>query len=82
MGAIAAEPIFTGRLALLPLRAEHAEEMAAALADPDLHAFVGGEPLGPQALRSRYERWVAGSPDPRESCNWVRRRTQPLPSGT
>jgi RimJ/RimL family protein N-acetyltransferase len=72
MSPIAAEPIRTGRLTLLPLRVEHAEEMAAALADPDLHAFIGGAPLSPPDLRARYERLVAGSPDPAVSwCNWV-----------
>jgi hypothetical protein len=64
MSAIAAEPILTDRLTLLPLRVEHAEEMAAVLADPDLHAFIGGAPLGPQDLRARYERLVAGPPTP------------------
>jgi RimJ/RimL family protein N-acetyltransferase len=72
MSAITAEPIRTSRLTLLPLRAGHAGEMAAALADPDLHAFIGGAPLSPQDLRARYERLVAGSPDPAVSwCNWV-----------
>ncbi|WP_328299814.1 GNAT family N-acetyltransferase [Streptomyces sp. NBC_00435] len=62
----------TDRLTLLPLRAAHAEEMAAVLGDPDLHGFIGGTPLTPQALRTRYERLVAGSPDPAVSwCNWV-----------
>jgi RimJ/RimL family protein N-acetyltransferase len=72
MSAITAEPIHTDRLTLLPLQAGHAGEMAAALADPDLHAFIGGAPLSPQDLRARYERLVAGSPDPAVSwCNWV-----------
>jgi len=72
MSAITAEPIHTDRLTLLLLRAGHAGEMAAALADPDLHAFIGGAPLSPQDLRARYERLVAGSPDPAVSwCNWV-----------
>jgi RimJ/RimL family protein N-acetyltransferase len=72
MRAITAEPIRTDRLSLLPLRVEHAGEVAAALADPDLHTFIGGAPLGPQDLRARYERLVAGSPDPAVSwCNWV-----------
>jgi RimJ/RimL family protein N-acetyltransferase len=72
MSAIAAEPIRTSRLALLPLRAEHAAEMAAALADPGLHAFIGGAPLSPQDMRTRYEHLAAGSPDPAVSwCNWV-----------
>jgi RimJ/RimL family protein N-acetyltransferase len=72
MSAIVAEPVSTCRLTLLPVRAEHAGEMAAVLADPDLYAFTGGSPPTPQALRSRYERWIAGSPDPAVSwCNWV-----------
>jgi RimJ/RimL family protein N-acetyltransferase len=75
---VVAEPIFTRRLALLPLRAEHAAEMAAVLADPELHAFIGGAPLTWPALRSRYERLVAGSPDPAVSwCNWVIRLRDP-----
>lgn len=66
------EPIPTARLNLLPLGVEHAEEMAAVLADPALHTFIGGGPATPAALRARYERLVAGSPDPAESwCNWV-----------
>jgi hypothetical protein len=64
MSAITAEAIRTDRLTLLPLRAGHAGEMAAALADPDLHAFIGGAPLSPRDLRARYECLVAGSPDP------------------
>jgi RimJ/RimL family protein N-acetyltransferase len=72
MSAIVAEPIPARRLTLLPIRAGHAEEMAAVLADSDLYAFTGGSPPAPQALRSRYERLIAGSPDPSVSwCNWV-----------
>ncbi|WP_214412096.1 GNAT family N-acetyltransferase [Sphaerisporangium fuscum] len=64
--------IRTDRLELLPLLVEHAEEMAEVLCDPALHTFIGGTPATPQALRSRYERLVAGSPDPAVSwCNWV-----------
>lgn len=64
--------IDTGRLTLLPLRVDHAEEMAGVLADPELHAFTGGAPDTAQSLRARYERQVAGSPDPAVSwCNWV-----------
>jgi RimJ/RimL family protein N-acetyltransferase/8-oxo-dGTP pyrophosphatase MutT (NUDIX family) len=78
MNRIVAEPISTGRLALLPLRVEHAEEMAAVLADPDLHTFMGGAPLSPRDLRARYEGWAAGSPDPAVSwCNWVIRLRDP-----
>ena len=64
--------ISTERLDLLPLRVEHAAEMAEVLADPALHTFIGGAPLPPEALLARYERLVAGSPDPAERwLNWV-----------
>ncbi|NGY66457.1 GNAT family N-acetyltransferase [Lentzea sp. NEAU-D13] len=64
--------ISTNRLDLLPLRPEHAAEMAEVLSDPALHAFIGGAPLEPQALRARYERLTAGSPDPAQHwLNWV-----------
>jgi RimJ/RimL family protein N-acetyltransferase len=64
--------ITTARLDLLPLAVEHAAEMAAVLGDPGLHRFIGGTPDTPDALRSRYERLVAGAPDPAVSwCNWV-----------
>jgi RimJ/RimL family protein N-acetyltransferase len=66
------EVIHTERLDLLPLRVEYAEEMAAALSDPALHTFIGGAPDTPEALRSRYQRMVVGSPDPAVSWhNWV-----------
>ncbi|MBC2907814.1 GNAT family N-acetyltransferase [Streptomyces cupreus] len=68
------EPLRTPRLDLVPLRVEHAGEMAAVLSDPALHTFIGGSPATPEALRARYERLVAGSPDPEVSwCNWVLR---------
>ncbi|MFC9426166.1 GNAT family N-acetyltransferase [Streptomyces sp. NPDC056987] len=64
--------IETPRLTLLPLCVEHAEEMAGVLADPALHAFIGGRPSTAEELRRRYTRLVAGSPDPAFSwCNWV-----------
>ncbi|MFD7244129.1 GNAT family N-acetyltransferase [Streptomyces massasporeus] len=72
MSALATQVISTERLDLLPLHVEHAEEMAAVLADPALHTFIGGAPDTPQALRSRYQRMTAGSPDPAVSwLNWV-----------
>lgn len=72
MTLLSPEPIHTERLTLLPLRVEHAEEMAAVLSDPALHTYIGGEPATPAALRTRYERLVAGSPDPAVAwCNWV-----------
>ncbi|MCC2276758.1 GNAT family N-acetyltransferase [Streptomyces sp. ET3-23] len=61
------ETIRTDRLTLLPLQAGHAEEMATVLSDPDLHTFTGSTPETAQALRARYERWAAGSPDPAAS---------------
>ena len=72
MSGITAEIIPARQLTLVPLRAEHAAEMAAVLADPGLYTFTGGSPPTPQELRERYERWVAGSPDPAVTwCNWV-----------
>ncbi|MDV9177590.1 GNAT family N-acetyltransferase [Streptomyces sp. W16] len=67
------ELIATARLDLIPLSAAHAEEMATVLSSPALHTFTGGEPLPPDALRTRYEGLVAGSPDPSSAvwCNWV-----------
>jgi RimJ/RimL family protein N-acetyltransferase len=72
VSVIAAQPVSASRLTLVPLAAEHADEMAAVLADPDLYTFTGGSPPTRQELRARYERWAAGSPDPAVSwCNWV-----------
>ncbi|MCJ1676740.1 GNAT family N-acetyltransferase [Streptomyces sp. APSN-46.1] len=62
----------TGRLDLIPLAAGHADEMALVLSDPALYAFTGGAPLPPDALRARYARLAAGSPDPAVLWrNWV-----------
>lgn len=72
MRAIIAELIPANCLTLVPLRVEHAGEMAAVLSDPDLYTFTGGSPPTVQELRTRYERWIVGSPDPAEFwCNWV-----------
>lgn len=72
MSTIADQTITTRRLDLLPLLVEHAEQMAAVLSDPALHTFTGGTPETPQALRARYQRMTAGSPDPAVSwLNWV-----------
>ncbi|MDO0914740.1 GNAT family N-acetyltransferase [Streptomyces sp. DT2A-34] len=71
---VPAEPLTTARLDLLPLRVEHAEEMAVVLSDPALHTYIGGTPHSPGELRARYERLVAGCPAPGVSwCNWVLR---------
>lgn len=72
MPPVTIAPFATHRLDLLPLAVEHAAEMAVVLADPALHAFIGGEPLDEDALRARYARLAAGSPDPAVSwLNWV-----------
>ncbi|MCP3801736.1 GNAT family N-acetyltransferase [Allokutzneria sp. A3M-2-11 16] len=62
-------PLSTERLDLVPLRVEHAEEMAEVLSDPTLHEFIGGEPATVEQLRRRYEKQAAGSPDP--AVTWV-----------
>ncbi|MFI0773782.1 GNAT family N-acetyltransferase [Streptomyces sp. NPDC021212] len=69
---VRAAVIPAARLELRPLLPEHAPEMAEVLSDPALHTFTGGAPLAPAALRARYERLHAGSPDPEVVwCNWV-----------
>jgi RimJ/RimL family protein N-acetyltransferase len=73
------------RLVLEPLRPEHADELAPVLDDVTLHRFIGGEPLGLEALRARFERQVRGrSPDGRDLwLNWVvRERATGRPVGT
>ncbi|MFJ3640554.1 GNAT family N-acetyltransferase [Streptomyces sp. NPDC090108] len=72
MSRVVADVIATGRLDLLPLLVEHADDMAEVLSDPALHTFIGGVPETRHALRARYERLTAGSPDPGVSwLNWV-----------
>ncbi len=72
--AVRPVPLASRRLDLLPLGVEHADEMAVVLADPGLHTFTGGAPLTAGALRVRYARLAAGSPDPATVwCNWVLR---------
>lgn len=84
MSTIGAEAISTRRLDLLPLLVGHAEEMASVLSDPALHTFTGGTPDTLQALRSRYQRMTAGSPDPAVLwLNWViRLRDESCLTGT
>ncbi|WP_404870785.1 GNAT family N-acetyltransferase [Kitasatospora griseola] len=71
-------------MTVLPLQAAHADEMATVLSDPGLHTFIGGAPDTAPNLRTRYERWAAGSPDPAESwCNWaIRLRDEACLIGT
>ncbi|MFB7913940.1 GNAT family N-acetyltransferase [Streptomyces sp. NPDC056061] len=67
-------PFATLRLDALPLRPAHADEMAAVLGDPALYTYTGGAPEPVDALRARYERQTAGSPDPGVRWwNWVLR---------
>ncbi|MFC5830589.1 GNAT family N-acetyltransferase [Nonomuraea insulae] len=66
------DTIETPALVLLPLRAEHAEEMAVVLSDPALHRFTGGAPLTAQELALRYERLVSGPPGWRNWVIWLR----------
>ncbi|MEU6929537.1 GNAT family N-acetyltransferase [Streptomyces sp. NPDC046374] len=71
---VTAVPLRTARLDLEPLRLGHAPEMAEALADPALHAFIGGAPLSEPELRARYARMLAGPTEPGTAwCNWVLR---------
>ncbi|WP_328905157.1 GNAT family N-acetyltransferase [Streptomyces sp. NBC_00234] len=66
------EPFSTPRLDALPLDTAYADEMATVLADPALHTYTGGAPEDAGALRARYARQLAGSPDPAERWwNWV-----------
>lgn len=78
MTAIAAEPVTTRRLTLVPLSPGHAGEMAAVLADPGLYTFTGGSPPTREELRTIYDRWATGSPDPTLTwCNWVIQLREP-----
>ncbi|WP_329279540.1 GNAT family N-acetyltransferase [Streptomyces sp. NBC_00691] len=81
---VTARTVRTSRLDLVPLAVAHAEEMARVLADPALHAFIGGAPSALPELRARYERLVAGSPDPAAVWgNWVvRLRAEDRLTGT
>lgn len=84
MAPVTARLIRTARLDLRPLRVADAAEMTGVLADPALYAFTGGAPPTVAELRSRYQRWLAGAPDPAVSwCNWViRLRTEDQLAGT
>lgn len=72
------------RLALEPLRADHADEVEPVLDDPDLHTFIGGKPATLAELRSRYSRQAVGrSADGRQLWfNWILRRTDGQTVGT
>jgi RimJ/RimL family protein N-acetyltransferase len=65
--------LFTERLALDPIRSDDADAMVGVLADPRLHEFTGGHPLGLDDLRRRFQRLMVGrSPDGGEIwLNWI-----------
>jgi RimJ/RimL family protein N-acetyltransferase len=73
-----ASALLSERLALEPLRVQHAEEMAPLLDDARLFAFTGGRPATLAELRARYARQATGrSPDGVERwLNWIARRHQ------
>jgi RimJ/RimL family protein N-acetyltransferase len=67
----------TARLTVEALTSAHANEMHAVLADPALHAFIGGTPRSAAELEARYARLAVGrSADGTELWgNWVLRVT-------
>jgi len=70
---LTATPLTSLRLTLEPLTIEHAHEMVAVLADPELYRHTGGAPEDLHGLRRRYERQTRGvSADGAEQwLNWV-----------
>jgi len=84
VSAPAAATVDTARLVLTPLREADADAMVDVLADPRLHEFIGGRPVGLAELRRRYAALVAGPGRPDEAwLNWiVRRRDDLAPIGT
>jgi RimJ/RimL family protein N-acetyltransferase len=67
----AAVALTTRRLVVEPLRAGHARELVAVLADPELYAFIGGRPPTEDELAARYARQLTGDPG---WLNWIVRR--------
>jgi RimJ/RimL family protein N-acetyltransferase len=65
-------------IALVPLTAKDAVELAPLLDDSRLHEFTGGEPASLPALTARYRRLEAGAPTRggEEWMNWVIRRRE------
>jgi RimJ/RimL family protein N-acetyltransferase len=65
-------PVELARLRLCPLAPDDAEEMATVLRPPDLYVFIGGSPLAPADLRTRYVTMLQGPDDPDVRwLNWV-----------
>ena len=74
------EPIVTERLELTPLRVADADAMVDVLADPALHAFIGGDPPTRDDLVARYRAQTAGpAPGGGETWrNWIVREQPSL----
>jgi RimJ/RimL family protein N-acetyltransferase len=74
--------LVTGRLRLVPLRPDDADEMAVVLGDPALYEFTGGEPPTVADLRRRYVAQAGGqSPDGTEIWhNWIVRLADGAPT--
>ena len=68
-----APTLSTSTTLITPLAVDDADAVAAALDDPRLHAFIGGEPASADQLRERFVCLIAGqSPDGSEGwLNWV-----------
>jgi RimJ/RimL family protein N-acetyltransferase len=66
-------PVGTARLILEPLTVQHADEMVAVLASPELYTFIGGRPPTLAELRTRYAAQAVGrSADGAEQwLNWI-----------
>src|SRR5689334_15298290 len=68
--------LFTTRLALEPVRGEHAALLFTPLQDPHLYTFIPDDPpVSLDALEGRYHRWERrAAPDEREIwLNWAAR---------
>ena len=69
------ESIRTARLALVPVAAEDADELAVVFADERLYAFTGGRPGTVEELRDTLGRLARErAADPGAQLNWVARR--------
>lgn len=67
------ERLTTPRLLLEPLEPAHAAEMVALLDEPELHRYVGGQPLLLEELQHRYEHQARGRSDDGSErwFNWI-----------
>jgi len=69
------ESVRTARLALVPVAAEDADELAVVFADERLYAFTGGRPGTVEELRDTLGRLARErATDPGAQLNWVARR--------